>query len=196
MATDQSPPRIKIILAVGLGTVMTLVLLKPILDSYYSDTLDDVRRAKLVSPVELEALHAEEARKLTTSPAIPIDQAMADLAQKGRLSMAVVTPAQSNDTGALVGWQHLHDGEPASSTTATTAAVSADGGTSTTESTDGGTATEATTGDAGLMQPGTDQDSGAPHATTTAATPTATATAATPTTTAATPAPTAVERDH
>ncbi|MEO8797132.1 MAG: hypothetical protein ABI551_04540 [Polyangiaceae bacterium] len=195
MATDQSPPRIKIILAVGIATVATLVLLKPVLDSYYSETMEEVRKEKLVAPEELDALHAEEARKLTTAPAIPIDQAMAELAQKGRLSMAVVTPTQSSDTGALIGWQHLHDGEPSSPTTA--APLSADGG-MTTEATDGGTTTEATSGDAGLMQPGNDQDSGAPHATTGQGSQGMVPAPPSPpaSTTAATPAPTAVEQDH
>ncbi|HEX7667431.1 MAG TPA: hypothetical protein VF407_23025 [Polyangiaceae bacterium] len=162
MATDQSPPRIKLIVSVGIGTVVTLILLKPIFDSYYFDTMESIAQAKMVAPEEVVALHAEEAKKLTTSPAIPIDQAMADLAQKGRLSAAGITPTQSNDTGAVTGWQHLHDGEnPAT----TSAAAATDGGATTTmaAATDAGTASA--TGDAGLMQPGNDQDAGAPHAT-------------------------------
>lgn len=111
MATDQSPPRSNLILVIAVGTVVTLISLKFIFDSYFTDMMESEARAKVATPEEVVALHADEQKRLTTAPAIPIDQAMTELGQKGRLFSADIAPQQSDDRGALTGWQHLHDGE-------------------------------------------------------------------------------------
>src|ERR1019366_10691112 len=64
-------------------------------------------------PDELNALHADEAKKLTLSPAIPIDQAMTQLSAQGRLGSTAITPQPSDDVGALIGWTLIFDPDQA-----------------------------------------------------------------------------------
>ncbi len=122
MATDQSPPRTTLILVIAVATVVTLVSLKFIFDSYFTDMMESEARAKVATPEEVVQLHADEQKKLTTSPAVPIDQAMAELGSKGRLFSADIAPQQSDDRAALTGWAHLHEGLPAGASGETTGA--------------------------------------------------------------------------
>ena len=157
MATDQSPPRSNLILVLAVATVITLVSLKFIFDSYFTDMMESEARAKVATPDEVVTLHADEQKKLTTAPAVPIDQAMAELGQKGRLFSADIAPQQSDDRGALTGWAHLHDGENAA---APAPAAASGAGTTTTPpgpppGFDAGTGnvTPNATGDAGAPKP-------------------------------------------
>lgn len=109
MATDQSPPRLRLIIAIAVGTVVTLVSLKFVFTSYFTDIMEEAAASKLVSPDEVMALHASEAAKLNNSPAVPIDQAMQQLAAQGRMGSTLITPQPSDDVAPLTGWAHLHD---------------------------------------------------------------------------------------
>ena len=155
MATDQSPPRSNLILVLAVATVITLISLKFIFDSYFTDMMESEARAKVSTPDEVVSLHADEQKKLTTAPAVPIDQAMTELGQKGRLFSADIAPQQSDDRGALTGWAHLHDGENA----AEPAPAAGSAGTTTTPpgpppGFDAGTnAVPNATGDAGAPKP-------------------------------------------
>lgn len=165
MATDQSPPRTNLILVIAVSTVITLVSLKFIFDSYFTDMMESEARAKVATPEEVVTLHADEQKKLTTAPAVPIDQAMSELGQKGRLFSADIAPQQSDDRAALTGWAHLHEGLPSESGEAAAApggekAPAGDAGTTTTPpgpppGFDGGAgnAVPNTTGDAGALKP-------------------------------------------
>jgi len=143
MATDNSPPRIRLILVMALGTVGTLFVLKFVFDSYFTFMFEGEAKAKLAHSVELGQLREEENKKLTGSP-IPIDKAMSELSSKGRESSALIAPLPSQDDGPLVGWAQgvralqakATGGEAAgqepskgdASTTTTTAAVAGDAG--------------------------------------------------------------------
>jgi len=126
MATDQSPPRLQLIISIAVGTVVVLVGLKFVFDSYFTNVWEGEEQSKLVTPDEVNAMRADQIAKLTNGPAVPIDQAMSMIATKGRLSSTLITPQPSDDLGAVTGWSHLHDGEPA----VPTAATSGDGGAS------------------------------------------------------------------
>jgi hypothetical protein len=171
MATDQSPPRLRVIISIALGTVVVLVSLKFILQSYFTDVMEEAIASKFVGPDEVNALHASEAAKLTNGPAIPIDQAMSQLASQGRLGSTLIAPQPSEDTAALTGWAHLHDvDQPEGSDGG--AATTASGATTTTTPPgpppgfDGGTSTLSNAADAGAMKTGTDAGAPKPHATT------------------------------
>jgi hypothetical protein len=180
MATDQSPPRLRLIIIIAIGTVVTLTSLKFVFESYFTDIMEDAAASKLVTPDEVNALHATEAKKLTTAPAIPIDQAMAQLASQGRLASTVITPQPSDDIAPITGWAHLHDvDQPAGSAgsmPASPPATTASGASSTTTPPgpppgfDGGAMTPNTSGDAGAPKPHApttsttaSADAGAPH---------------------------------
>jgi len=113
MATDQSPPRLQLIISIAVGTVVALVGLKFVFDSYFTNVWEGEEQGKLVAPDEVNAMRADQIAKLTNGPAVPIDQAMSMIATKGRLSSTLITPQPSDDLGAVTGWSHLHDGEPA-----------------------------------------------------------------------------------
>jgi hypothetical protein len=102
MATDNSPPRNKIIFVGAVITVAILVLLKFAFDSYFILMMEGEASAKMAQPEELHALHADEQKKLTTSP-LPIDQAMAQVA-KGRDTNPLITPQPSPDDAPMIGW--------------------------------------------------------------------------------------------
>ena len=101
MATDQSPPRTRLIVMLTIVTVASLGILKPIFDSYFTDMFESEAKAKLSAPDELRKQREEEQAKLGG-----IDKAMGDMA-RGREGAALISPAQSNDTAALVGWSRL-----------------------------------------------------------------------------------------
>jgi len=113
MAVDNSPPRILAITLTGIVSVVLLIALKPILDSYYVTMFEaeEYRKVSSVAPTELIALHKAEAKSFASAP-IPLDRAMT-LVAKGRAEPIPGTkddgilPQQSTDTGALIGWAML-----------------------------------------------------------------------------------------
>jgi hypothetical protein len=104
MATDQSPPRIRIILTIAFSALVILVTLNYVFRSYFLMMTEQTEHDHLAKPEELMKLHAGEERNLTTSP-VPITKAMAELAARGREgSDALIAPQQSDDLGPMVGW--------------------------------------------------------------------------------------------
>ena len=101
MATDQSPPRTRLIVILTVVTVASLGILKPIFDSYFTDMFESEAKAKILAPEELRKQRQEEDLKL-----VGIDKAMSDLAHS-REGSALISPARSNDTASLVGWSQL-----------------------------------------------------------------------------------------
>ncbi len=125
MATDQSPPRLKIIINVAAITVLTLVGLKFVFDSYYVQMSEEAAHAKLAVPVELQKLREGEQKNLTTA-AVPITAAMAQIAQGKRDEL--IAPQPSEDTGALSGWSKLPKPVAACAPAASAAVVGGDAG--------------------------------------------------------------------
>jgi hypothetical protein len=109
MATEGSPPQIRIILTVAFSSVVILGALNSVFRSYYLMMTEEVEHDHLSKPEELMKLREGEQRNLTGSP-LPIGQAMHDLATRGRTNYAAfmpqadITPQQSNDLGPMVGW--------------------------------------------------------------------------------------------
>jgi hypothetical protein len=109
MATESSPPQIRIILTVAFSSVVILAALNSVFRSYFLMMTEEVEHAHLSKPEELLKLREGEQRNLTSSP-LPISQAMRELATRGRTNYAAfkaeadITPEQSNDLGPMVGW--------------------------------------------------------------------------------------------
>ena len=114
MASDQSPPRVRPIAITAFVALAILVSLKFVFDSYYLKMFrgGGVRedRGPCSRRTSSPCTPAEK-RNLTTS-AIPIDRAMSMLAKSREQASAGmadggITPEQSTDTNALIGWQKL-----------------------------------------------------------------------------------------
>src|SRR5580704_8437399 len=107
MATENSPPQIRIILTVAFSSVVILAALNYVFHSYFLMRTEEVEHAHLAKPEELMKLREGEQRNLTTSP-LPIAQAMQQLASRGRTNYAAfqpdITPQPGNDLGPMVGW--------------------------------------------------------------------------------------------
>lgn len=121
MASDQTPPQNRLIVTIGLLAVFTLIAVKFIIGSYYIDMTEGTARAQsevdekseYSRSAQLRALRAEQNKALAQSP-VPIDVAMKNLATSGRDNAPpVISPQQSDDTSALVGWGKApHDAKP------------------------------------------------------------------------------------
>jgi hypothetical protein len=149
MASDQSPPRVRAIAVTAFVALAILVGLKFVFDSYYLQMFEAEEYEKVgsVQSKDLAELRANEKRNLTTG-AVPIDKAMSMLARSREAASAGlpdggITPEQSTDTNALVGW-----GKLPLKLTAAEMAEGTDAGAAPAMSTDGGR-TPALASDAG-----------------------------------------------
>jgi hypothetical protein len=110
MATENSPPQIRIILTVAFSSVVILGALNSVFRSYYLMMTEEVEHDHLAHPTELIKLREGERANLTTAQ-LPISEAMQMLASRGRTNYAAfkdrdadITPEASNDLGPMVGW--------------------------------------------------------------------------------------------
>ena len=150
MATDNSPPRIRIILTIAFSSLVILITLNYVFRSYFLMMTEEVEHDHLAKPEELIKLRAGEMKNLTTSP-LPISQAMQELATRGRtnyaafMSQADITPEQSTDMGPMVGWVRNPNQEVIDAITA----AAADAGSPAEVAGDGGATPTAASTDAG-----------------------------------------------
>lgn len=103
MATDNSPPKIRVILTIAFSSVVILGALNFVFKSYFQMMTDEAVHAHLRPAAELLKLREGEQRNLT-SGAMPIDKAIALLGSKGRDADKDITPEPSADMGPMVGW--------------------------------------------------------------------------------------------
>jgi hypothetical protein len=110
MASDQSPTQNRTILTVAGVALVSLIGLKFVFDSYFIEMAEAAAKDKLPVAEQLIKHRSEESKALASGP-MPIDQAMAELGRNGRTTAANpgvdVSPRQSNDTGALIGWSKM-----------------------------------------------------------------------------------------
>jgi hypothetical protein len=161
MATDNTPPRLKLIATIAVIVVITLVSLDFVFKSYYGFMTDEAQREKLApTTAKDEQLVAEQAS--FAGGKMPIDQAMAQLKAS---RAAIIEPTASDDLAALTGWSKLPKALPAGTPTAAVAPGSApsvgDAGAAPLAADDSGAPLAA--GDAGAppTAPATSKDAGA-----------------------------------
>lgn len=110
MAFDKSPTNDKIIFATAIVTVATLFGLVPFFDSYWDDmrSLEMSRKVEGRQNAELARARAEQDRLLAGGP-MSVDQAIAQLAQRGRASSPAIAPRNSGrpDVEAVEGWVRM-----------------------------------------------------------------------------------------
>lgn len=101
MAIDNTPPRLKLIITIAVITVVTLIGVDIALKSYFAYMADMAQREKLAPTTALDE-HKKQEEAALKGAAIPVDQAMAQLAKGTRADL--ITPQQSEDLGPMTGW--------------------------------------------------------------------------------------------
>jgi hypothetical protein len=103
MATDNSEPRIGMIVGIGLLSIVTLLGLRMLFQSYFIMVTEEEQQAKIFGKpaVELQRLRDEERQRLT-SGSVSIDQAVRAFSSGSR--PAGLSPMPSTDWAALQGW--------------------------------------------------------------------------------------------
>jgi hypothetical protein len=102
MATDNTPPRLRLIGTIAFIVVITLLGLNFVFESYFAYMSDEAKREKLAPTSELLAQVAAERAALAAAK--PLDQAVAQL-KAGRSEL--IEPKPSDDLGAMTGWSKL-----------------------------------------------------------------------------------------
>jgi len=158
MATDNTPPRLKLIATIAVITVITLIGINFVTESYYAMMTDEAQREKLAPTRDRDEQHKAEMAAFT-SAALPMEKAIADISKGER--PAAIAPEQSGDLGPMTGWSKLPKPAPTPQPhveAPAPAPTDADGG-------------AALAGDAGASQLAGDAgaahaagDAGAPHA--------------------------------
>jgi hypothetical protein len=133
MATDKSEPRVGLILKVGVLSIALLIGVHAFLVSYFDEVAraEEHRKMGDVKPEALLSARADAKARLN-SGAMPIDKAMQQLAQRGRMEASpMLTPSASKDVAPLAGWSKMPSVVPPSMTASEPAPnepPSADGG--------------------------------------------------------------------
>lgn len=109
MATDSTQPRSGLIVRLALLAIVTLVVVHGALNAYYDRMAKAEESRKLggTAPEALTNLRADEKGRLS-SGGTPIDKAMQQLVEKGRMGAGpAIAPTVSKDIAALQGWTKM-----------------------------------------------------------------------------------------
>ena len=103
---DDAPPQNGLIFFYTVLTVLSLIGLKFAMDSFLDSSRRAVQGAHIEDSVGSRHLEErrEEAREALSSGTMPIDQAITQLAERGRGAFPQVRPSASEDRGAREGW--------------------------------------------------------------------------------------------
>jgi hypothetical protein len=109
MATDNTPPRLRLIVTIAIIVVITLVGLDFVFKSYYAYMSDEAQREKLAPTRERDDSRTAEQTSLTSGK-VPIEQAMAQVAKGSR--DVFIEPRQSDDIAPMSGWSKMPKATP------------------------------------------------------------------------------------
>jgi hypothetical protein len=173
MAGDNTSPKVRMLLTIGIVTLSILVAVKFVLESYYVDMTESYEQALLPQTTEIDTMRAAQRDHLDKG-AIPVSVAMETLATKGRDNASPdIVPQPSDDPSPLIGWAQIqHTGPmptlapiptapPEGAADGGAAETTGDAGTAPTIASDAG-ATQAVAGDAAAPHPAVVHDGGAP----------------------------------
>jgi hypothetical protein len=130
MATEPTDPKTGLIARLGVLAIVTLILVHAGLNAYFDRMAKAEERRKVSTPDALNSLRTDEKSRLM-SGSLPIDKAMQQLVDKGRMNAgAAITPTVSKDVAPLQGWTKLPGEVPPAMTAAPapSSESSADGG--------------------------------------------------------------------
>ncbi len=163
MATDNSPPKIRVILTIAFSSVVILAALQFVFASYFQMMTEEAEHSHQRPQEELFKLREGEQKNLTSGP-MPLTAAMKALAsgREGAAALKDIEPQPSTDMGPLVGWLKAPNQAVIDRLTAEAEAAEKDAGATAAPMAgalgDGGVATDAALGDAGRapLTPSTD----------------------------------------
>ena len=112
MATDNTPPRLRLIATIAVIVVITLVSLDVVFRSYYAYMTDEARAEKVAPKTALIAQNKVEAESLAGAK-VPIAMAMTQVLADTKTRPDLIEPKPSDDMGALTGWSKLPKAMPA-----------------------------------------------------------------------------------
>jgi hypothetical protein len=109
MASDDSRPKVRMLLTIGIVAVCLLAGSKFVLDSYYLDMTESYEHSLLPKTELLDETRKEQHAALDKGDnGIPVSIAMQTLASKGRDNASPLIVAQpSDDVDPLKGWTRL-----------------------------------------------------------------------------------------
>ena len=157
MASDDTRPKVRMLLTIGVVSVFLLLGIKFVLDSYYLDMTETYEHTLLPKPELRDETKTEQLDDIDKGQngAIPVSVAMQMLETKGRENASPeILPQQSDDLDPLKGWTKLkHElhlpPQAAASAPPETPEVAADAGAAPTMAADAGAHT-APAGDGGV----------------------------------------------
>jgi hypothetical protein len=118
MATEPTDPKTGLIAKLGLLSIATLILVHLGLNAYYDRMAKAEERRKVATPDALNSARTDEKARLA-SGSLPIDKAMQQLVDKGRMNAgAAISPMVSKDVAPLQGWTKLPGEVPPAMTAA------------------------------------------------------------------------------
>ena len=103
MATDNTPPRLRLVVTIAVIVVITLVSLDFVFRSYYAYMTDEARAEKVAPKTALLAQNKAEADSFAGAK-VPLTQAMAQVLADTKTRPDLIEPKPSDDTGPLTGW--------------------------------------------------------------------------------------------
>jgi hypothetical protein len=108
LRADDTQPRNRLIAFYTALVVFTLLLLKPLFDSYFESMYSAETSVKVLTQpaVELETIRARE-RVLLEERGVPLDRVFSQLARGRQASPAIIAPQPSTAVDAIKGWQFL-----------------------------------------------------------------------------------------
>jgi hypothetical protein len=166
MATDNTPPRLRLIVTIATIVVITLVSLDFVFKSYYAYMTDEAKAEKVAPKTALLAQVTLE-KSAFAGAKVPVEQAMKEIASGTRPDL--IEPKPSDDLAPMTGWNKLPKQAPIGATVSPAAgALAADAGAGAMIATDGGAPMAADGGattaplDAGAPKPIV-KDAGAPR---------------------------------
>lgn len=106
MATDDTRPKVRMLLTIGVVSVFLLLGVKFVLDSYYLDMTETYEHT-LIPPTTLRDETKKEQLDKVDHGQIPVSAAMQMLVSKGREADPEIAPQQSEDLDPLKGWAKL-----------------------------------------------------------------------------------------
>ena len=104
MAIDNTPPRLRLIMTIGVIVVITLFSLEFVFKSYYAMMTDEAKREKTAPKTDLFAQLALE-REALAAGKLPVEQAMSQVARGARPDL--IDPKPSEDLAPMTGWNKL-----------------------------------------------------------------------------------------
>jgi len=162
MATDNSEPRTGLIAQIAVLAVVTLIAVHTALVSYFDRVKREEEFKKIgAAPRDaLMSLRAEESQRLTSGP-MPIDKAMQQLVERGRMGAgSEIAPTESKDMAPLQGWSKMPAAVPPPMMAPPPAPPAPVPSSSAAPAPDGGAAPGAAVPDAGAAPPAAAPDAG------------------------------------